>query len=292
MITATPGIMGVGNWWWRAVTSDLSLGCLAAGLGSVALLLLGAVVLGRLGRGARQSRQRDPAGQTRGTATIEFALVIPVMLFLILLLAQTTFVMAGNLFVHYAAFAATRSAVVYIPADHGPYEPPNVLDDAPGSPKFDAIRSAAVFALAPIAGAMPSGSAPSQAVTEAIDQYYQAYGRNPPRWVETLIADRLRYANDQLRTRVTVMHTFVDVDGRVTHADTTEAGPVFGPTEPISVRVEHQLNLSVPIVWVLFADDLDDGRYSVVTARYTMINKGVLDALPPTPLLPRYEPPT
>ena len=86
-------------------------------------------MLARLGRS-----QRRPSGPSQGTATIEFALVMPIMLFLILLLAQTTFVMAGNLFVHYAAFAATRSAIVYIPADYGPEEDPNVpAADAGGS---------------------------------------------------------------------------------------------------------------------------------------------------------------
>ena len=46
-----------------------------------------------------------------GTATLEFCMVIPIVLFLILLLVQSTLLMVGNQFVHYAAFAATRSAV-------------------------------------------------------------------------------------------------------------------------------------------------------------------------------------
>lgn len=287
MTTVTPDIMELDNWWRQALTSSLSLTCLAVCLGCLAALGLGVCVLVRLGR-----LRREPCGRSQGTATIEFALVMPVMLFLILLLAQTTFVMAGNLFVHYAAFAATRSAIVYIPADYGPDEDPNVLLHEPGLVKFDAIRSAAALALAPAAGPMPDGSAPAEAITDALDHYYETYGRNPPRWIEALIADRLRYAYDPIRTRVTVMHTFVDDEGVVVHADTAEAGEQFGPTEPVTVRVEHQLNLSVPIVWTLFADDSDDGAYTIVTAQYTMINEGVVDALPPTPSLPRYDPPT
>ena len=287
MTTVTADIMGLESWWHQAMTSGLSIGCLAVCIGCLAAISLGIRAIVRLGRPHRQSCR-----QSQGTATIEFALVMPVMLFLIMLLAQTTFVMAGNLFVHYAAFAATRSAIVYIPADYGPDEAPNVLLHEPGSVKFDAIRAAAAIALAPAAGPMPHGNAPAEEITTALEQYYEAYGRSPPRWTETLIANRFRYAYDQIRTRVTVMHTFVDDEGVVVHADTDEAGEQFGPTEPVTVRVEHQLNLSVPIVWTLFADDTDDGAYTMVAAQYTMINEGVVDALPPTPSLPRYDPPT
>ena len=292
-MTLTASVMlSTGDWWWQALTSEPMLTGIALAVVCLGLLLVSARALARLGRaGADRPRQVDPARHSRGTATIEFALVIPIMLFFILLLAQTTFVMAGNLFVHYAAFAATRSAIVYIPADFGPTEPPNVLDHMAGAPKFDAIRAAAVLALVPVAGAMADGNAPADAISDGLDQHYQAYGRSPPRWRETLLPNRLHYAHDPISTRVTVMHTYLDENGDVRYLDTSAGGDEFGPREPITVRVEHQLNLSVPIVWALFADDTADGRYSVVAAQYTLTNEGVLDALPPTPALERLEPP-
>jgi hypothetical protein len=280
-----------GDWWWQAFSNERMLSYTALAVLCVALLLFGALCLRRLGRADRRKPRPGIRSDIVGTATIEFALTIPVMLFLILLLAQTTFVMAGNLFVHYAAFTATRSAIVYIPADYGPGEPPNFIEHEPGSPKFDAIRSAAVFALAPIAGSLPGGNAPADAMTDALGQYYGDYARSAPRWIDRLLANRLHYADDRFNTRVTVYHSFVDSGGQVRHVDTVEGGPFFAPAGAISVRVEHRLNLSVPIVWALFADDRADGRYSLVAYQYTLTNEGVLDVLPPTPRLERLEPP-
>ena len=293
MTSTTSATTSASDWWRQALLSDGMLACLALATACVGLVLIGATILGRLGRvdGHLPGRRAVDACHSRGTATIEFALVVPIMLFFILLLAQTTLVMAGNLFVHYAAFAATRSAVVQIPADRGAVEPPNVLVHEPGWPKFDAIRTAAVLALAPVGGALPGGNAPADAVTDALGQHYQDYGRATPRWVDRIFADRLHYAYDRVSTRVTVMHTFVDGIGEVRHLDTDEGGDTFGPREPITVRVEHQLNLAVPVVWTLFADDSDDGRYAVVAAQYTLTNEGVIDALPAPPGLERLEPP-
>ena len=53
----------------------------------------------------------------RGTVTIELVLVIPVVLFFSLLLVQVMLLMTANHFVHYAAYAAVRSAIVQIPVD-------------------------------------------------------------------------------------------------------------------------------------------------------------------------------
>ena len=114
---------------------------------------------------------RDPTGRglrvrfnNNGTATMEFVLVFPILLFFSLLLAQTTLLAGANAFIHYAAFAATRSAIVQIPTGYAPDESPNVIINADGHTKHDIIRRAAVFALVPVSGRLsPEAPAVPQA---------------------------------------------------------------------------------------------------------------------------------
>ena len=69
--------------------------------------------------------------------------------------------MVGNVFVHYAAFSATRAAIVQIPQDAGPLEPRNTVTVQEDSRKLYAIGAAAAYALVPVSGPLeqPEGSA-------------------------------------------------------------------------------------------------------------------------------------
>jgi len=261
---------------------------------------------GRAGLAARPGSRSGPIRTGRvlrnesGTATVEFCLAFPIVLFLCLILVQSTLLMVGNQFVHYAAFAATRSAIVYIPQDYsasgggggsGGGEPRNTIIPEKGRAKYDAIRAAAYIAVAPVCGKLEE-SAEDLNVAEyvaGLRSYYTANGQDVPRWVETLAADRLRYAAEN--TDVQIMET-VQTDDGVEFYDIAAAFDYynFGPREAITVRVEHRLNLSVPYVRSFFADgELDDGRgkYSLVSAHYTLTNEGVNPELPGPPELPR-----
>jgi len=229
--------------------------------------------------------------ETAGTATVEFCLVFPIVLFLCLVLVQSTLLMVGNQFVHYAAFAATRSAIVYVPQDYAfEGEPRNVINPAQGRTKFDAIRAAAYLALVPVSGRLADSpeSLRTSDYVSGLHDYFDSYGTQTPRWVDTLAADRLRYA--AAHTDVTVWHS--QVMGNDVQWFQIEPGQyyVFGPHDPITVHVRHKLNLSVPYVRALFADgEHPDGRgmYALVEAQYTLTNEGIDPTLPPAPELPR-----
>ena len=209
-----------------------------------------------------------------------------------LILLQTTLVMVGQGFVHYAAFAATRSAIVYIPYD-GTAEnatPRNVIYTGASDPKFEAIHSAAAFAVMPVCGRLESGAINTTQFTQGLRTYHDQFGQDPPAWIELQAADRLRYAVEN--TEVTLVRTtatdgavdFHELPPRTTHR--------FAPRDPITVSVQHQLNLSVPYARAIFTDGQHttvdgEGAYTNVQAQYTLTNEGVDPAMPPEPELPR-----
>lgn len=271
---------------YAALTTPLSVTCslLLLLLTPAALLGLRAlVVVGKV------DRRRDLLHDADGTATIEFALVLPILLFVILTLAQTTMLMGGNLFVHYAAAAAARSAIVQIPYDYTA-EPANTYYGSAGTPKYDAIRRTAAIALMPVASGPTGGASAttdSGAFVDGLNQFYASYGVEPPAWVANLAARRFEYA--MATTEISLFRPIVQSAGSSVYFEPLE-GAVVEPKDPIRVRVEHELNLGVPYANRLFDDGEQPdgvGRYRIIVATATLTNEGILDKMPPLPSIPR-----
>lgn len=280
------------GWWWHALTSGRSVALLAIMAVSFLAVVLLLLAMARLGA-AERARRRTGASPSfprdgRATATIEFALVFPILLFFILILTQTTLTVSGNFFVHYAAFCATRTAIVQIPQETAD-EPANTVTSA-DSPKMASIRASAGVALIPVAGRQstdPVGGADQFA--NALRQYYASYGEATPRWVDTLAADRYRYAMDNTSVRLLIVKAD---DASATFQSVPGYPYTFGPKDPITVEVTHKLNLAVPYISMIFADgrqpdSAGGNRYTNVTAHYILTNEGIVDALPPKPPLER-----
>ncbi len=82
------------------------------------LLILAAWALVRFSRaqlrlGRLLTLHRDEAGSIQ---SLSFVLTLPVFIFVMLMIVQVSQLMIGIVVVHYAAFAAARSAAVWIPA--------------------------------------------------------------------------------------------------------------------------------------------------------------------------------
>lgn len=265
---------------------------LAAALVSTALALRGGACVRR---GGVAERCRGLLGED-GTATVEFALVLPVLMFFVLLLLQSSLLMVGNNVVHYAAFAATRSAMTQVGADDSAIgaEGRNVVWVAEGSPKFDAIRAAAYFAVMPVCGESSTepGDVQAERWVEAVRGYMRSSGQGEPAWVDRLLGPRLRYA--ARNTRVNLLRTSVGPEGVAFEPMREGAVYRFDPHEAVTVSVAHRMFLSVPYVSRLFADGRlsgpvgEAGYYTDIEARSTLINEGLATALPPEPALPRY----
>jgi len=220
-------------------------------------------------------------------------MVFPIVLFLVLILVQSTLLMVGNQFVHYAAFAATRSAIVYIPVDdsYDGGEPANTIIPDERSRKFEVIRHAAYYAVMPVCGKLDESreDMPADQFVDGLNEHFAGYGRDAPRWVETLAAARLRYAAEN--TEVQILYSdILNDDLDLVDVAAQGRGYNFGPRETITVRVEHKLNLSVPYVRAIFADGEHadgQGKYALVAAHYTLTNEGIDPSLPDPPPIER-----
>ena len=244
------------SWWWQALGGSFALWCLAllvfGGLGLIICLRM----LWRTGRSNTQGRAGnlagDLAGDQAGVATIEFCLVLPILLFMILLLAQTTFAMSGNMYMHYSAYIATRAAVVYIPQDDGSFDgAPNRISNSVTTPKREAIRMAAVFALEPVSGRLESGGLQAGLYKDGVTGLYGGYNQPAPNWLKVYAPitprarafsissseAKLNYAD--ANTDIYVMETIVHPDESVEFRRISGSYE-FGPKDPVTIQVEHR----------------------------------------------------
>lgn len=263
-------------------------------VGTAAALLLVGRLLWRVGQHSRRpgATWRQRLSSERGTATIEFVLVLPVLIVLVLLLIQTMLMMVGNLFVHYAAFAAARTAITQIPRDLSEEggTARNFMVAEPGDEKFDNILMAAARALMPVSGMRSGNSAEASDLRSGLQDYYRAYDVETPSWVDRLAPGRMDYAIDFTWVRI---HK-IDFDSdEIIFDNIEELGETeFSPKEPVGVEVVHRLHLSVPYVGVIFADGTHstaegEAGYADIVASCILGNEGFHTELPEPPPIPR-----
>lgn len=251
-----------GHWVAAAMTSRLSIVCII--IVCVCAVLL-AAILGMLWRAGAAGRNKRSGSGQQGNAAIEFALALPFLIMLVLVMAQSSLLMGGNLCVHYAAYCAARSAIVQVPCAGDSQEPANVVSDPAFSGKMARIKQAAVWAVMPVScGDTEISPSQSVGVTElqkSLTSFFSQYGKPPPAWIAGRLARKFSYADE---------HTTVDMDApvhppkyrpygradRLKYQDLQQAD--FTP-EDLTVRVHHTLYLSVPYAAWLFAKASSNG---------------------------------
>jgi hypothetical protein len=284
LCTVRSNLLAVESGWLAALIKP---GMLMLGLVAVGSALGLAWMLLRLARNHQPKGRPDPEA---GTATIEFTLAFPVVLVLALLLLQTTLVMVGNVFVHYAAFSGARAAIVQIPrALPEAGEPRNTIDLGAESAKFQAIERAVYFSVLPVAGQGRESAIADQALAQAVGDFYAQSAATAPGWIDNLAAGKARYA--ARHTDVTLMRVN-NLGQRATFEPMGDGRHTFTPRAPVTVQVRHALNLPVPYVRLLFADGQHTTAsgptgYTTITVHQTLTNEGVDRRLPDPPLLPR-----
>jgi len=171
---------------------------------------------------------RDLHRDERGSVqSLSFVLTVPLFIMLMLLAVQITQLMIGQIIVHYAAFAAARSATVWIPARAGTNLQASgenrvgvarvfigregggeLYEIAPGGLKFEKIRQAAALACLPAAPSRNLSLANSDSMTQSIQTMFAAFSptavsnaRMPQR-----LANKWAYANAATGIQIRVFH--------------------------------------------------------------------------------------
>lgn len=282
-------------WWTSALLDGVGPRCLVIAAVSV---MIGAAVVRAMGRlqpvqARGGSTLRDALRRLNsqdGTATVEFVLVFPMALFILLILLQTVLMMSGNFFVHYAAFAATRVAIVQAPtgSDGGG----GLLVQGNGD-VFEGIERSAALAMAPVSGKLGTSGLGGRFASGFRD-YFEAYGRPEPNWVDSIAAQRLNYA--MRHTDVAILQTLAEPGEAAGSVDfiTLNNGDalLLGPKDPVTIGVRHRLHLSIPYASAIFADgthDTDGGEtsYAFIAATCTLTLEGYDRNLPPAPEIDR-----
>lgn len=207
----------------------------------VALLLLVRVNRGRFRWRRLLLLHRD---QTGSAQSLSFVLTLPFFIMLLLFIVQVSQLMIASVAVHYAAFAAARSAVVWIPQRLSNDEIENVVpwyapdpdatdqhfpvldpDDPnygpaeggvtylllPGSLKYQKISEAALLALLPIAPSRGLGRSLPAGGENLVHSLHAAYATLAPnaeasQAIRRRIRNKLAYANSASEIEVRFFH--------------------------------------------------------------------------------------
>ncbi|GAB6165570.1 hypothetical protein JCM19992_15700 [Thermostilla marina] len=184
--------------------------------------------------------------QRGAVQSLSFVLTLPIFVMLILFIIQVSQLMIGTVVVHYAAFAAARSAVVWIPArlessgelenrissyaldpeapdqvypildptspDYGPVDGGLTFLIRPGSPKYEKIASAAILACLPIAPSRDLGFGIPNNWMRAHDVLQRTYALNVPEYsvnsrVSRRLENKLAYAARATEVEIRFFHS-------------------------------------------------------------------------------------
>jgi hypothetical protein len=171
---------------------------------------------------------RDQQG---GVQSLSFVLTLPLFMMVMMFIVQLSQLTIAKVTVEYAAFAAARSAMVWIPAVVSDEEDANRIsmltpdgmesgDDGAtyhiykvesGSPKFEKIHLAAATACMPICPSRNVGASTDHASNAAVDSLQAAYQAISPASsdnsrIPSRLSNKLAYALENTQLELTIHH--------------------------------------------------------------------------------------
>jgi hypothetical protein len=181
-----------------------------------------------------------------GTVMLDFGLTFPLFVGIVLVVVQLALLVNARLVVSYAAFAAARSAVVWLP-------------EGTEAGQQHAERAAALACL-PISHPVPGVGV--LAVPPLIPVFI--HGED---WWRRVQRGGEKHVYAQLATEVELRDP--------------QGGKDFGPRTPVTATVRHQFFLDVPYADGLFALALGEGfgllPFVNVEDSYTLLNEGKVE---------------
>ena len=233
--------------------------------------------------------QRSIRDDESGTAVLEFVLVFPYFVMILLVVMQLALMINAKLVVGYAAFAAARSATVWIPEPTAS-EGANTISADRSSEKWQRILAAARIGCLPIASETmwPYGYVPIEggAIPEipGVGALLDRAIALPALTVHDLgsenLTKRLERGAFKWLYGSSEKFTQVKIEGMNEEGMTS-----YGADAPITVTVTHHFYLSVPYAGTAFAVAFGEGWVDKVTKYfilptmkisefYTLMNSG------------------
>ena len=217
------------------------IACAPYVVGIVSLLFALALLLrcagGRLQLAQLKKLHRDQAGAVQ---SLSFIITLPVFLLIMLFVVQLSLITMARISVEYAAYAAARSAVVWIPANLGtgeyaenrvgpwPIAPMRMYESdgrnyvvyqvVPAGDKFAQVHLAAAMACMPISPSANTGSSSSHpwlAALPSIEGAYQvlAPGSMSNTRVPTRLRNKWMYALENTQVAIEIHHCGDEISG-------------------------------------------------------------------------------
>ncbi len=212
-----------------------------------------------------------------GRSAIEFLLLLPIVLSILLLILETALMVQAKFVVNYAAFCAVRSAIVWIPADAPGGEARNHIDRTDSSSdKMQKIWRSAAFACVSISPHYSSSLVDRTGITDASDEQKDAVERIAAFFpsdgdgnVAESFRNRLAYGFDSANTTIEIVPESGSHD--------QNAGD-YGDHDPVTVKVTHRFYLGIPLANRLmgtsFGAGPGSGFYYPISEQYTLLNEG------------------
>jgi hypothetical protein len=207
--------------------------------------------------------------------TLEFTLVFPIFLMIILTIWQLLLLVNATQIMSYAAFSATRSAIVVVPLEL-PGEEANMVATPESSEKVKMIRRAAALACTPISP--PIGEWFKSAGVLGIPSLSIGFSDAGDLATLLVLLDQANLNGSRALQKALYAQQFTDIE-----IDGKGRGNVFAPDSPLTVTVRHKFFLNVPYANRLFRDDAlawfgVGAPQRTLTARYTLTNEGEHEA--------------
>ena len=174
--------------------------------------------------------RRLHADQRGAVQSLSFVITLPFFIMFVMLIVQVSQLMIATIVVHYASFAAARSAIVWIPAatdivDEGPNRisafvpdpaagiegPGTTYTITPGGPKYRKIEMAAVLACMPISPSRDVGVVLPPGATGTLQAIKDAYLALAPQSqnnnkIGVRLENKLAYSLQNTRVDISFLH--------------------------------------------------------------------------------------
>lgn len=212
-------------------------------VGLTAMLLWRMVaIFGRYGVRSLRQLPRAQAGQ----AITEFVIVFWALIMTVTGVAQMSLMYNAKQVALYSAFAAARSAIVWIPQDVEGEDPPNQITLSTGYEKYGNIKSSAALACVPIAQSATDvlGNLPviGPVVNDVMNAINSALAVIPGLNQAVDYADKFAYAY-----ALTTVSFVNQGPGGITEIGSPGSVLTFNQHEDITIEIEHCLFLPIPV---------------------------------------------